>query len=163
MTVPIDIGNASVARSWLDEQIKAKQFKPCGHLLLGRLIHRMRGPAGSSTRVMFVPQCQRRSFLWKGQPTPDLEFEKELLAMRQLDLISCPSNCKFYRHKWVSRIVGFVPSCLRWLKNTLKPVFDWYAKLSGATQVFIILLLILLFAPRWVPLVIELAKAVTGK
>jgi hypothetical protein len=83
--------------------------------------------------------------------------------MGQLDLISCPQECRFYRRRWVSRLREFVPVSLRWLKNNLKPAFEWYAKLSGATQVFIILLLILLFAPRWVPLMIELAKAVTGK
>jgi hypothetical protein len=163
MTVQIDICNANAVRTWLDERIKANQFKPCGHLLLKGLTHRMRGPAVTSTSVMFLPQCQRRSLLWKGQPTPDLELERELLSMGQLDLISCPEYCKFYQHKLVSRLFGFVPASWRWLKAELNPAFEWYSKLSGGTQMLIILLLILLFAPRWVPKMIELAKAIAGK
>ena|SRR2546426_278407 len=163
MTVQIDISNASAVRTWLDERIRARQFKPCGHLLLKGLTHKMRGPAVTSTSIMFLPQCQRRSLLWKGQPTPDLEFERELLSMGQLDVISCPENCRFYRRRWVSRVLGFVPASWRWLKAELKPVFEWYAKLSGGTQMLIILLLILLLAPKWVPKIVELVKAIAGR
>jgi hypothetical protein len=42
-------------------------------------------------------------------------------------------------------------------------MFDWYSKLSGGTQMLIILLLILLFAPQWAPKVIELVRAIAGK
>ena len=83
--------------------------------------------------------------------------------MGQLDLISCPENCKFYQHRWVSKALGFVPASWRWLKAELKPVFEWYSKLSGGTQMLIILLLILLFAPQWAPKVIELVRAIVGK
>jgi hypothetical protein len=163
MTVKIDIGNASAVKGWLDAQIKAKQFRPCGHLLLKGVRHRLSGSALTSTRVMFIPECQRRSFVWKRHPVPDLEMEREYLALYgQLDEISCPRDCKFFRHRWVSRVQGFVPASLRWLWSCVKPVSEWYAKLHGATQVFIIVLLILVFAPRWLPLVIQLVKAVSG-
>ena len=163
MAVNIDIGNASAVKGWLDAQIKAKQFRPCGHLLFKSLRYRMSGSTVSSTRVMFIPQCERRSFVWRRHPVPDLEMERELLAQfGQLDEISCPKDCKFFRHRWVSRVQGFLPASLRWLWGSVKPVSEWYAKLHGATQVFIIVLLILLFAPRWLPLFIQLVKAVSG-
>src|ERR1700682_2971373 len=80
MAVNIDIGNASAVKGWLDAQIKAKQFRPCAHLLMKSLRHRISGSAVSSTRVMFIPQCERRSFVWRRHPVPDLEMEREFLA-----------------------------------------------------------------------------------
>jgi len=156
---PPDYFHPSYVRIWIDEQIRGKRFKNCGYLLMGSLT---RG-RGMTEETIYLPRCMRNSFEWKGISSVSQTFQTELWASGKWDLASCPKDCKFYRHTWVSRIFGFVPASWRWVKGELKPFFDWYAKLFGGTQMLIILLLILFLAPRWVPKVIELVKAIAGK
>jgi hypothetical protein len=50
----------------------------------------------------------------------------------------------------------------RWLNYVATP-FKWFSKLAWQTQFLLVLLLILIFAPRWVPKIIELIRAFGGK
>src|SRR2546425_3037706 len=142
MTVKINNNNPSAVRTWIDEQIKSKRFKRCAHLLLVSQRVRAGSPAGPHTQIYFMPHCERASFDWGRYGSPDLEMQRELLCLyAEFDQISCPKGCRFYRHAWVGRLLGFVPACLRWFKDFLRPAFQWFAKLKGITQVFLILML----------------------
>lgn len=151
-------------RTWIDEQVAAKRFKPCAHLILKSQTLRMGGPSGRSTQIFFLPTCQRASFEWGRYSGMDLESQRELLCFhREFDALSCPTKCKFYRNRLAGKIIGFVPTVLRALRSFLRPPFQWFANLPGVTQVFLILLIVVLFAPKWIPLLIDLVKAFISK
>ncbi len=160
----IDNRNASAVQQWIKERTKAKTFKPCAHLVMRTTKHQIRGQGVTSTNIRFIPDCQRRSFLWK-QDLGSIEMEREYLAFYNgFDLISCPADCRFYRRAWVSRILLFMPTVYKlFVSHILKPVFEAFAKLNGAVQILLILMLLILFSPKWVPVFIELAKAIHGK
>lgn len=162
--VQINNHNASSVRTWVDEQIRAKRFKRCAHLILSSQKQTMGGPAGRSTQIFFLPTCQRASFDWGQYNGMDLETQREYLCYyREFDALSCPQNCRFYRHQSVAKIIGFLPTILRAAKNFLRPAFQWFANLKGVTQVLLILLVIFLLAPQWIPLLIQLIKALGNK
>ncbi len=164
MPIDIDNRNASAVQLWLRQQTKAKRFKPCAHLVTRTTRHQLRGQGLTSTNIRFIPECQRRSFLWK-QDLGNIEMEREYLALYNgFDLVSCPDDCTFYRRRWFNRLVLFVPTLFKLFVNqVLKPAFSWFPTLNGLAQVLLILLLILLFAPKWAPFFVEFAKAVHGK
>lgn len=111
----------------------------------------------------FVPVCREQSF---ESPFAALSDDAQLNILQHslsIDPLSCPKNCACYKNrKWVMA-KSATGKIFKGLYETVRNLLKGFAELSWQTQVAIITLLVLFISPKWVPLVISLAKAIWGK
>ena len=111
----------------------------------------------------FVPGCAHHSFeSYFAHISDDMQLE---ILQHNLgnDPISCPKNCTFYEnHRWgwtkhnTRRIVAG-------LYGAIRELLKGFAGLPWQTQISIVGLFVLIVSPKWVPLLISLAKAIWVK
>ena len=74
------------------------------------------------------------------------------------DLFCCPKNCHTYKSQRIAKLTK--PFRDVWKKRRVLLVpFRAFVKLAPMVQFIIVLLLIVILAPRLIPLLIQLAKA----
>ena len=154
MSEPIQLWSHHEVTQWVRDHISDGTFKHCAHLTV---IAVSRG-----RETVFVPNCKRRSFNWTTPPL-DRQFELDILtSMLHTGVISCPANCVNYVSE--RRISLLRPlSKLQSVAWYLVVPFQWFAKLPWQTQVFLIILGILLVARPLIPLIVQLLKAYHGQ
>jgi hypothetical protein len=139
--------------------IKKGYFKDCLKLCVGG--QELYDRSGEEVGIAFEPECKESCFIWNDP----------------LRINICPPNCHYYKSRLESELEKYETqkeerrkqklqerkeNWSRWLNFAGIP-FTWFSKLAGITQSLLILLLILLFARSWVPIIIELIRALSGK
>lgn len=111
----------------------------------------------------FVPSCWQHSFESSFSHADD-ETQLSLLQYSlHTDPVSCPKNCTYYQNRRWGWVRSRTARIFQGLYDTARELLKGFAGLSWQTQVAFIVLLVLVISPKWVPLVISLAKAIWGK
>ena len=151
---------------WVREGVAAGRLKKCWNLRIKMVLPQEIESGMETEESFFAPFCECNSF--EG-PIAYLDDHTKLgFLRRQLntDPVSCPKNCTMYANrKW-----GWIKSQLKKitvLYDVMERLLKGYATLPWQTQITLIvapaLVLILWKSPKWVPLIISLAKAIWGK
>jgi hypothetical protein len=162
----IQTHSADNVRKWIKQGIKNHSLKDCSNLDMDivKLATKARFEGEpDEEETFFIPVCRHRSFKSNiGHLADDAQLRMLRYGLNQLP-IECPKDCTFYEHRRAG-----------WIKENTRHLFEsaytivvdllkGYAALQWPTQVFLILLVVLIVAPKWVPPLIQLVKAVTGK
>jgi hypothetical protein len=138
----------------MDERIKSGRFRPCAHLVVSPFNEYPEGVNVLPTHI-YLPQCNRDSFSW-SQPRVDRQSEFDILRqMLHLEPIACPTNCRCFEHRYWGSAKRTGSKLLR----AIRDLWGAFSRLPWQTQTLFVLLLILIFAPRWIPPIIELLHA----
>jgi hypothetical protein len=157
----------SFSRNEIELDIKQgiieKRFKNCGHLH-----SRQSGDFGVTKR--FRTFCEHHS----------LEYPEENEVFVHNGTATdprCPAHCVYFKDKTEAQHEAQaaekkekrqkrMQQFLTWAKAILSPIgafFNWFAKLPATSQALLVIWLLLLFAPRYVPPLIQLIKQISGK
>jgi hypothetical protein len=150
----IDTSSQHNVQVWIEERTKAGALRSCANIEIKRVEDYR--PDGLP---YYYPACRENSFLWPSGPMRMNDRLQILQNGLHLNLISCPKDCKYFQSRF-GRALSMEQK--RFFSLLAKP-FGYFSKLPWQTQTFIILLLILLWAPQWVPAITNLIRAMTGR
>lgn len=161
---PVHTTSHHEVAEWIKQQQEAGVLRKCAHL---NIAHISWSSGDDSEFQHFIPECKRNSFDWRSGGGLSKEGQLEYLRVLYDGIISCPNNCVNYRSSRVARWLWYLRRPFRAPQLWLIRLFRWFHKLPWQTQVAFIgsftLLLILKFAPQWLPQILELVKAFRGK
>lgn len=150
----VEVRSLHAVRVWIDERIKSGRFKRCAHLVVLPLNEYHEGVNVPATHI-YLPHCNRDSFTWSQAR---LGRDSELHILRRVlhsEPIACPPKCRSYENRSWGATKKTAGRLFHIVQNWLRA----FSQLSWRTQTLIILLLILLFAPAWIPPILELLRA----
>ncbi len=154
MNQRVEVLSRHTVTVWIEEGIKTGRFKRCAHLVVLPMDEYQGGVEVPATHI-YLPHCNRDSFEWsQGR----LNRESELHILRHMlhgEPIACPLKCRSFEHRYT----GATKKAVRKFFSTMRDWLKAFSKLPWQTQTLIILLLILVFAPRWIPPIVELLRA----
>lgn len=158
--------SAHNVKLWMKKAKAEGRLKNCWHLGIDKVINRALEDGkvvDEESDFYFVPGCAHHSFESNfAHISDDMQLEILRNSLGN-DPVSCPKNCTFYEnHKW-----GWIKNAVRrvfvGLFDTLRGLLKGFVGMAWQTQVALIGLVVLIIAPKWVPLIISLAKAIWGK
>jgi hypothetical protein len=160
--------SAHNVKLWIRQAIANGRLRKCAHLGIDEITVReeIEGKVTDAGDSYFVPSCRHHSFESNFAREDD---EMQLHILRHSlnsDPVSCPKNCTYYENdRWAS--VKFnVRKVLNGLYDAARALWKAFAGVTWPQVVVIAMLaliIILLKAPQWVPLLISLGKAIWGK
>lgn len=132
------------AHEWIEFLISEGVLKECGRIDLEEVC------IGSDDKTYFAVICREKSFesehvnpyAWPSDP--------------QWNFYGCPLNCHCFISPWKMGIKARASS----FANSLGSLFRWFSSLPWQTQLLIIFLIILFFAPAWVNALLRLMEAI---
>lgn len=150
---------------WVRESITEGRLKNCWNLQIDK-IDKMREEDGEMVTTgesYFAPICTHQSFESKFAHIDD----DMQLAMLERNLqnapVSCPRNCTYYQNYRWGRAKFVTKRAATGSYNTVRSLLKGFSSLSWQTQVALIVLMVLIISPQWVPVLISLVKAIWGK
>lgn len=154
MAERVDVRSLHIVKAWIDERIKSARFRKCGHLTVLPLNEYHEGVNVPATHIYF-PHCERDSFEW-SQARLGRDSEIHILRhMLHSEPIACPANCRSFEHRYWTSAKRLLMRFLHLLEQGASA----FLQLPWQTQVLIVFLVILLFAPHWIPPMIDLFRA----
>lgn len=146
---------------WIRNAIAEGRLKKCWHLDIDK-IEIKRGNGNESVDAgesYFVPSCAHQSF---ESTFGHVDDDTQLHVLRyslSTDPIWCPANCTYYRNQTWGRVRFETGRIFETARNLVKG----FVGLSWQTQVAMIILIVLVIAPKWVPLLVSLVRVIWGK
>jgi len=150
---------------WLKGAKADGRLKDCWNLKVDRIS--MRDDNGVDTgESYFVPVCTEQSF---ESNFAHIDDENQLEILRRnlnSNPVSCPQNCTCYQNRKRVWVLSEIKRGFRRLRVAGRITWKAFLRLQWPQVVvigMIALIIILLKAPQWVPLLVSLAKAIWGK
>jgi hypothetical protein len=157
--------SAHNVKLWIKQAVTEGRLKDCWNLGIDRVETKEEedGNMVDTGESYFVPVCSHQSFESNFAHIDD----DSQLAILQHNLnnaqISCPKNCTYYTNRKWGWLWFTAKRIIKGLYGTVQDLLKGFAGLNWQTQVALIVLLVLIIAPKWVPLIISLARAFWGK
>jgi hypothetical protein len=146
---------------WLRKSIKAGRLKDCWNLGIDKIEPQSQddGKSVDCGESYFVPSCKHQSFESPFAAMSDEVHENILRHSLNTDPVSCPKNCTFYENRRWGQIRHAATTGLSAIYKTTSGTLKGFATLPWATQVALIILILLAISPKWAPLLLSIVKA----
>ena len=159
---PLNTRSAHNVSLWVENNIAKGRLKRCWNLDIDKVELRQEedGKLVDSGESYFIPVCRHQSFETRFGVITDDQLESMLRYNLQSDPIWCPKQCVYYQNrKWHS--IRFRTSrFFSGLYSEVRGVVKGFTGLAWQTQALIVILLILVITPKWVPQLLSIIKAI---
>ncbi len=140
----------------IESGVAEGRYKDCSHLCISQGLSSMGGS--------YSTHCRRDAF----------ENSRRTGSVLEVGRLWCPPDCHFFDSRLECRLRELEQEqarrrsdkarerkqALSDMVTFVSAPFRWFGTLHWVTQVLIILMAILLFAPKWVPVILELLREV---